>query len=129
MKTPSFAEALIGKTITSIVGAEKDCDRVTITCDAGAEFVMYHSQYCCESVQIFQVCGVPTPGRVITCRESDEKPEWCDVSNHCIVYSHTWTVYYFTVLTPAGESSFAIAWLGESNGYYSEDVSFERVTK
>lgn len=129
MKTPSFAEALTGETITSIVGAEDNSDEVTITCESGAEFHMYHSQDYCEVVQIYKILGTPSVGRVLSCHESDEKPEWCDMTGHSLDDSHTWTVYYFTVMTAAGGSSFAIAWLGESNGYYSEKVSFERITK
>ena len=129
MKTPSFVEALTGETITSIVGAEDNNDEVTITCESGAEFRMYHSQDCCECVQIYKVFGTPSAGRVLSCHESDEQPEWCNTEDRSFDDSHTWTVYYFTVLTPTGESSFAIAWLGESNGYYSEEVSFDRITK
>lgn len=130
MKTePSFDRALNGQTITSITGAEKDSDVVEIALANGEVYRMYHSQDCCESVAVHSVVGTPTAGLVIRCEENDKEPDGIDESNGPSDYSHTWTSYFFEVKTPAGEiAQFTIHWLGESNGYYSEDVSFERIT-
>lgn len=127
MKTPSFDRALVGQTIISITGAEKDSDCVEIALANGELFRMSHHQDCCESVRVVRVDGPPTLGRVISCVENTEWPaEWFDEPR---AESFTWTSYHFVVQPESGEVvKFTIYWLGESNGYYSEDVSFERIT-
>ena len=126
---PSFDRALNGQTITAITGAEKYSDVVEIALANGELFRMSHHQDCCEYVRIHSVIGTPTAGFVIRCEENDKEPDGIDESNGPSDYSHTWTSYFFEVKTSAGEVvQFTIYWLGESNGYYSEEVSFDKIT-
>lgn len=116
-------EDLKGLKLVSVEGLEKDSDEVFFNTECGRQFKMYHSQDCCESVDINDVCGdledlidaeivyfeERTSGGD---EESEDKPsEYCE--------SFTWTFY--DIQTTKG--SFNIRWLGESNGYYSESVN------
>lgn len=116
---------LIGETITNIVGIrngepcglEKDADEITIETASGRKFRFYHQQACCESVDVRSVTGdlANIIGQVITEAIETIKPNadgYCD--------SATETTFVLT--TDSG--SLTIFWVGESNGYYGEDVSF-----
>ena len=117
---------LIGKTILSIHGLDKDSDVVTIHTDDGKLYQMYHPQDCCESVSIESVCGDVDDllgSLVITAEErtSGENPEGVKIDYQG---SFTWTFYELAT----NKGSVTIRWYGESNGYYSESVSFEEVS-
>lgn len=107
---------LMGKVITEIRGLEKDGEEVTFKCIDGSSFSMYHDQECCESVAIDDVCGdvadlLNTPILVAEETSREGNPE-CG--------SSTWTFYKLATI----KGSVDIRWYGESNGYYSEGVSF-----
>lgn len=107
---------LIGKVITEIKGLEKDGDEVYFKCIDGSSFSMYHEQDCCESVSIDDVCGdvadlLNTP--ILVAEESTKEGDTLGASE-------TWTFYKLATI----KGSVDIRWYGESNGYYSEDVSF-----
>lgn len=112
---------LFGKTIVHIEGCVAESDEVKFLCDDGTEYVMFHDQDCCETVRLYDVTGdvaalLHTPitqARVST--NDDERP-------HEFSESYTWTFY--DLATVRGHVQ--LRWLGESNGYYSESVSFER---
>lgn len=81
---------------------------------------MEHLQDCCESVEIEDVCGdvewmVRVP--ILSAEET---------SNHRTAQyaSSTWTFYRITTF----HGTVTIRWLGTSNGYYSESVTFTEVT-
>ena len=87
---------------------------------------MAHCQDCCESVQIEDICGdlqdlMGSP--IISAEEScsNKNPE--DIKLPDYQYSFTWTFY--RIATAKG--LVVIRWYGESNGYYSEEVQFEKV--
>lgn len=115
---------LLGKTIISIQGMEKENDEINIICSDGTKYLMFHDQSCCEEVYIEDVCGnvedlLNTP---ITLAE--------DVSNECDKGalsewddSYTWT--YYKLATVKGYVS--IRWYGTSNGCYSESVDLIKV--
>lgn len=113
---------LIGKTVTEIIGAEKDSEEIIFICSDGTKYKMYHEQDCCESVTVEDVCGnindLLNSGILMAEEESnsDDAPigdiEW--------VESYTWT--YYKLATTKGYVT--IRWYGESNGYYSESVEF-----
>lgn len=50
-------DTLIGETLVRVDGMRDGCDRVEFETATGRTFVMYHSQNCCETVQIEDVTG------------------------------------------------------------------------
>lgn len=91
------------------------------TCDR--EFVMYHEQDCCECVYLQDVCGDIDDliGSPITMAEevcSDDDPD--DYNQQNEFESRTWTFYKLATV----KGYVTLRWLGSSNGYYSEKVSF-----
>lgn len=108
-------EELFGKTITKIVVSD-DKETVTFTDNEGNKYQMYHFQDCCESVYVEDITGdlndlLNTP--IIKAEENTSEEDFeCG--------SLTWTFY--NIATVKGHVT--IRWYGESNGYYSEDVSF-----
>jgi hypothetical protein len=115
---------LQGKTLVNVQGLEQGSDKVTFICTDGAEFVMYHSQDCCECVDIDDVCGDVEDLKnaeilVAAERTSLENPEGVKKEDQD---SFTWTFYILST----NKGSVTIRWYGESNGYYSESVDFVR---
>ncbi len=121
-KDSNFAVALKGETLLLVTGAAVGLDRVDFHARSGRRFSLYHSQDCCESVNIesvegdlAQIIGVPILEAIEDISSENPpgvKREYQD--------SFTWTT--FTLRTEKG--SVVIRWYGESNGYYSESVSF-----
>jgi len=112
-------DALVGQTLVAIDGMEKGSAYVTFTTVSGTEYIMYHQQDCCESVELVDVVGdvadlLHTP--IVVAREDSnadgETPEYTE--------SFTWTFY--TLRTIKG--TVTLRWLGQSDGYYSESVDF-----
>ena len=116
---------LEGLTLISIEGMKTGSDHVTLTEASGRKFHLLHVQDCCESVELEDVCGdvedllgVP----IIVAREVtniDLGPK------HRYTESCEWTFY--RIYTQKG--SVVLRWYGESNGYYSERVSFYEETE
>ena len=116
-------EELIGKTIVSIDGMEKDSDSITFKTSDGETYVMYHYQDCCESVFIDDVCGdvddlITSPILIAEERSSKDNEDLNDYGDE----SFTWTFYH--IATSKGYVD--IRWYGGSNGYYSESVDFKK---
>lgn len=113
---------LLGKTLTRVTATEYE---VHFECSDGNNFRLYHMQDCCEHVRVFKTEGNWTDliGKQI---ESTWEETITDGNPPEVVYktygSYTWTVY---TIRAAGASVDCI-WLGESNGYYSESVYFQR---
>lgn len=109
---------LEGKTISKINGLEKGSREVRIFTDCGKEYLFYHEQDCCESVDLedFDGCADDLVGGFIVSAEevSNEDPEGYDYGD----YSHTWTFYKIET----NKGGLWMRWLGESNGYYGESV-------
>ena len=114
---------LLGKTILSIRGAEKEGDKIVFNCDDGTEYVMEHEQGCCESVWIEDIAGdiddlIGTPITLAEEVSNSDDPsldEW----------DSSWTWTYYKLATVKGYVT--IRWYGTSNGYYSESVDIRRV--
>ena len=112
--------SVVGKTPTDIwqVGD----DELYMKFSDGYILKLYHSQDCCESVEIDDVSGdwhdlIGKPLIVAESRTSEESPnpksndDYWDESN-------TWTFYTFR----GNGGSVDMRWHGSSNGYYSEEV-------
>jgi len=112
-------ESMVGHVFTSVTqdGSEMVFENAT------ERFVFFHSQDCCESVSIEDICGdlqdlVGEP-LLIAEEVSGETPVDFNEEEHDSV---TWTFYKFA--TRRGYVD--VRWFGESNGYYSEGVSLGR---
>ena len=111
-------ENMIGLTMKSVVGDRGD-DVMTFTSECGKVFTFAHYQNCCESVSIEDICGdlsdlVGAP--LVVAEEVSNVDDVPEVSAE----SYTWTFYRFVSL----KGSVTVRWLGMSNGYYSEGVSY-----
>jgi hypothetical protein len=110
-----------GKVIKSINGLGEDSDEVIISTECGRRYTIYHEQSCCEQVYLcdFESDSDDFSGAIILSAEeinSENEPEpyeYCD--------SYTWTFY--KIETSRG--GIFMRWLGESNGYYSEQVDIK----
>jgi hypothetical protein len=104
-------EELIGKTFTGVYAT--DSYLLTFK-NASEEYYFEHSQDCCESVSIEDICGdlddlVGVPLLVAEEATSDDSSAYeCGM----------WTFYKFSTI----KGSVTVRWYGESNGYYSVDV-------
>jgi hypothetical protein len=117
---------LKGKTIKSIVGAEKRSDEIHIECTDGSAYLMGHDQDCCETVDIEDVCGnindlIGAP--ILQAEERVSKDGGPDYDYDYDDDSHTWTFYSLATI----KGYVDIRWLGTSNGYYSESVDMVEV--
>jgi hypothetical protein len=109
---------MVGLVMASVAGDVGD-DEMVFTSRDGRVFKFYHSQDCCENVQIEDVCGelsdlVGYP--LAQAEEASNEPEPESPGGD----SHTWTFYKFAT----ARGAVTVRWLGESNGYYSESVDF-----
>lgn len=123
IKQVEFSE-LLGKTLKSV---EQISNKMLVfTTTEGEVYKMYHSQDCCESVTIEDICGdlqdlIGEPILLAEEATSDKNPEGITKDYQD---SFTWTFY--KLATRKGYVD--IRWYGESNGYYSESVDFYKVS-
>lgn len=121
MSTSVFEE-MVGRTMKSAV---RDGDEIIFTAEDGHKFRFYHSQDCCESVSIDDVCGdlndlVRVP--LVMAERADSEPPERGPDDY-VPESETWTFYRF-----ATEKGFVtVRWYGTSNGYYSESVDIQHL--
>lgn len=119
----NFSE-LLGKTLRGAYGMVRNSESIEFATVAGETFILNHTQDCCETVQIEDVCGdvadlIGSP--ILLAEEVSNVPE---PDGHSYAgYSHTWTFYKLAT----HKGTVTIRWLGESNGYYSECVNFYQV--
>ncbi len=121
----SFSE-LIGKTLESV--ENKGDEEIVFTTMEGEVYKLFHTQDCCESVTIEDICGdlKDLVDSVIMFaeeveNEQDVNPEGVPVQEYRD--SFTWTFYKIDT----AKGGVTIRWYGESNGYYSESVDFCKV--
>ena len=117
-KVTTFAE-LLG-CVLSRVTVTTERDEVIFELADGRSFKLYHEQDCCESVNIEEIDGtidehvlVDLVGEVVLATEESKDDENASESG-------TWTFYRIGTV----KGTVVMRWLGSSNGYYSEGVSF-----
>jgi hypothetical protein len=118
---------MLGKTPKVIIEGGSYKDELVFEFTDGSKCMFYHSQDCCESVQIEDVNGswsdlIGHPLLVAEERVSREKPK--GVETDPWAESETWTFYTFRSIG----GSVDVRWYGNSNGYYSESVDFATYT-
>lgn len=109
-------DEIIGKIVKEIIINKQD-NTIKFSFTDGEIWEMLHEQDCCEDVYIESVCGDVSRmeneklliAEVVTNDGSGKHDEFC-----------TWTFYKFAT----NKETLTIRWYGESNGYYSEDVTF-----
>jgi hypothetical protein len=114
---------LKGQTITKISAPAKDETIDEVEIEVGAKkYILYHYQDCCEEVKLIKIIGDTQSlvGKTITLAEEDSlDPPWWK-GEYSKYTTHTWSAFYLE----AGTSRLELWFLGESNGYYNESVSF-----
>ena len=108
--------SMLGKTFHTIIFDEYDKDQLEFIAN-DLEVTFLHYQDCCEDVRIEDIAGdlnnlIGSPITQAECYTED-----IDDTNK----SETWTFYKFATL----KGYVTVRWLGESNGYYSEEVDFK----
>ncbi len=111
---------LKGKTLTEVVNI--DNEEIVFTTDTGEHYKFYHVQDCCESVSVNDIAGELNDlvGAPLLMAEEVSNADAPVLPNE---ESYTWTFYKFATI----KGYVTIRWLGTSNGYYSESVSFVRI--
>lgn len=118
---------LKGKTFSNIENI--DNERIVFTEDSGKKYELFHSQDCCESVTVEDICGdlKDLMGSPLLVAEettnSDSNPQNAKPETIECQDSFTWTFYKLSTI----KGSVTIRWYGDSNGYYSESVDFREV--
>lgn len=122
-------QELAGKKIVAIdiVDDPKKDHEIRIEIEGGRVFRFYHNQDCCESVRI----AAPKDGDgsllSLIGKETREVTQEEDRDDGTDTDYDSWTK---TTITFRTDSETVISrWIGESNGYYSEDVDLEEVFK
>lgn len=113
-KSTNF-EDIIGLTFSKV--ENKDDVEIIFTVNDQENYRLHHWQDCCENVQIESIVGdlndlINSP--ILQAEESIQEGKDSYGTS-------TWTFYKIATI----KGYVTIRWLGESNGYYSESVSFE----
>lgn len=112
-------ENMIGKTFNSVSGSVNDGEMEFENDDEVHRF--FHQQDCCESVYIQSIDGdlkdlVDAPILIAEEVSSEGYPD----PDSEYLESFTWTFYKFATV----KGHVTVRWLGESNGYYGEEVDY-----
>lgn len=111
---------LVGETL-AFCDEDPSDDKILLTTVSGRKFLFYHSQDCCETVQIESTEGEwrTLIGKVIEVAEHSEEDA-----------SESYESGTKTTLTFKVDGATVISrWVGSSNGYYSESVDIEELTQ
>lgn len=111
--------SMVGKTVIKIIN--NDHLELVFKCDDGSMYLMYHAQDCCEDVHLEEIIGDLNDllGHPILQFDERVNPPEVD-AKEC-----TWTFYELRTI----QGSVTLRWIGESNGYYSEEVHFIELTE
>jgi hypothetical protein len=114
-------EDLQGKTLASVSGGVGD-EQIIFVLDSGESYRLYYEHDCCASCSVEDIVGdfadlIGNPLLLAEESTSDKNPEGVTPEYQD---SFTWTFYRLRTI----KGTVSIRWYGESNGYYSESVSF-----
>lgn len=110
---------LVGKTMRDVQHLHGE---LVFTTTTGERFKLFHIQDCCEIVEIESIVGDLSDlvGEPLTLAEESSGETPADYKFDYEPESYAWTFYKFA--TRKGYVD--VRWLGTSNGYYSESVTF-----
>lgn len=116
-------EELLGKTLKSIKISD-DKWSIVFETETGEKYKMEGESDCCNSVTVEDIAGnlddlIGSPILQAEEATSGENPEGVNPEYQD---SFTWTFYKLATV----KGYVTIRWYGESNGYYSESVNFEK---
>lgn len=106
---------LIGKTLSSVEVSDWEHE-IIFTVNDGSKYRMYHKEDYSETVVIEDICGNLSDLIGFPILQAEESVNYQETP------STTWTFYKLATI----KGSVTIRWYGESNGWYSEDVNFEK---
>ena len=115
---------LVGKTFKRVFVEDDDYDIVMLFQNDEETYVFLHDQNCCERVRVNDITGTlsdleNTP--ILMAEDVTNKTELPPDPED--TESFTWTFYRFAT----SKGFVVVRWLGESNGCYSEKVSFVKL--
>jgi len=116
---------IVGKVIAKIEGLEQGSDEVYISTTDGSEYKFFHYQDCCEDVRLVDFDNDIENGSdalILSAEEVENSHEHYSEEDDGLD-SFTWTFYKIET----NKGGLWLRWLGDSNGYYSESVDFEKV--
>lgn len=122
----NFFKTLTNKKIVDVKGLHCGSDHVSILFADGDAIKFYHSQSCCEEVELDDVYGNKEDlvGAIlygIELTTSNDSNAGYFPARDCYDSSYTWSFY--KIKTSKG--CVDLRWYGHSNGYYSETVNVE----
>jgi len=120
----TIVNQVIGKKIVKFTGFAEGAEEAAIHFYDGTSLRFYHHHDCCEDVRVAQVDG--DTKRMINSFILDIEEKVVDISETAEVYE-SGTATFYTITTFKGRID--MRWVGESNGYYSEDVNIEYMSK
>lgn len=121
---PAFSE-LLGRTLIAITG-KVGSDEIVFYCDDGSVFKLYHIQDCGERVTVEDISGDLADLLDSPLRQAEEATSTAHPPGQ-VKTSDSFTYTFYRLTTMKGQV--VIRWYGESNGYYSESVSFDEVNE
>lgn len=109
--------------VLDYIDVDPENDTILLTTRSGRKVLIHHRQDCCESVRIVDTIGEwrNIVGKVIVDAVHESKEV---IGEHDCAYSRTDTDLIFRV----DDATVISRWVGESNGYYSEDVDISDIT-
>ena len=115
-----FFKTLANKKIVDVRGLSRGSDYISILFSDGDAIKFYHSQDCCESVEVDDVYGCEDDlidailYDIELVQSNDRRKDKYDES-------YTWSFYKFRT----SKGYVDVRWYGHSNGYYSDTVDVE----
>lgn len=106
-------ESMVGKTFTKVYTNGHDTELIFE--NDVERYTFFHSQDCCESVSIEDICGDLSDLVDSPLTMADES---CSGGENKYGDTYTWTFYKFATF----KGFVDVRWYGSSNGYYSESV-------